>query len=111
MHLLVTAEDQAEIEEVDIYFRSVDEDAFPGVEFQAVGIPDSTYPYEFDWDIQALPDGQYEFYASALDGNGNRTMAPTNPYRFSINRNTTTVATAVALGSTWISPRFTRVTS
>lgn len=99
MHLLVTAEDQAEIIEVDIYYRSVDNDAFPAIEYQPAGIADSVYPYEFVWDITALADGEYEFFASALDANGNRTMAPMNPYRFSINRNTGTVASAVFLGS------------
>ncbi|MDZ4804045.1 MAG: hypothetical protein SGI90_04160, partial [Candidatus Eisenbacteria bacterium] len=100
MYLLVTAEDQAEILEIDIYYRSIDEDAFPAIEYQPVGIVDSVYPYEFVWDITTLADGEYEFYASALDANGNRTMAPINPYRFSINRNSASVAaTALFLGS------------
>jgi hypothetical protein len=102
MHLLVTAEDQSEIIEVDIFYRRIDGEnayAFPPVEYQAAGLTDTAYPYEFVWDITTLEDGVYEFFARALDANGNVTMAPENPYTFSINRNTATVTSAAFLGS------------
>ena len=100
MSLLVTAEDQSEIQEVDIYYRKVPViPAFPAVEYQSAGLIDTAYPYEFVWDITTLADGEYEFYARALDANGNITPAPLNPYSFSIMRTTATVVSAFFLGS------------
>ncbi len=102
MYLLVTAEDQAEILGIDIYYRVVDENFDPWdpeVAWTAAGLTDATYPYEFNWDITTLADGTYEFFARAEDANGNFTHPPTNPYRFSIMRETATISTVAFLGS------------
>lgn len=105
MTLLVTAEDQAQITSVDIYYRrdpayytSYDEwETY--LAWTPIGAADTAYPYEFAWDIQNLEDGVYQFYARATDANGNVTRPPQHPYRFSIMRTTATVTAANLLGS------------
>lgn len=108
MQLLVTAEDQAEITNVEIWYRLAPPSSDPLVALQPQyawtfsGMADDTYPYDFDhvgWDIESLPDGLYEFYAKATDANDNVTPPPTNPYHFSILRATASLTSVTLLGS------------
>ncbi|MBM3287787.1 MAG: hypothetical protein FJY88_10630, partial [Candidatus Eisenbacteria bacterium] len=50
--------------------------------------PDETYPYEFHWLMGALDDvdANYQFYAEAMDNDGNLSGIPVYPYGFGFNQ-------------------------
>ncbi len=116
LSMLVTAEDNTNIEKVEIWYRKAGGAApYDTTAWMIVpGMVDTTYPYIFGdldgaagpnppgnapaWNIAGLSDGVYQFFARATDANGNITPIFGNPYRFSLNRQTAHVTAVEKLG-------------
>ncbi len=92
--MLVTAEDTQAIDRVEIWYRKVAGLTASDTTSWAMvpGLSDSSYPYTFAWDLNGLADGVYEFFPRGFDANGNMTPVFGNPFRFSLNHRTATVA-------------------
>ena len=88
LRIFVTAEDAAGIENVRLFYRSDPDCGNPGTPVDwthvADALPaiDEDYPYQFNWPMAGLPDGAYQFYAEAIDANGNKSVIPVFPYGF-----------------------------
>ena len=105
---LVTGEDATAIAQVDLKFRKVGDcyDLYewenPWLSMSDLGYTtlNTSYDYPFEIDLATLVAdhgyGVYEWYAEAMDNNGNVTPPYENPYQFKILTNMATIMTPAA---------------
>ena len=104
LYMLVTAEDNAAIDSVWFMYRKVaGTDPFDVFDWTKLTegitpVADSTYPYEFTWDLTTLTDGVYEFFPRAVDSNGNVTPTFGNPFVISFSSRTAMITAVEQLG-------------
>ena len=98
----VTAEDSTSISYVDLLSRwnatcypdlEAWENPWESMSTAGYTTADSTYDYVFAIDMTGAADGAYEFFPMGVDGNGNMTPAPENPYAFRILNNRAIITT------------------
>ena len=98
LYMLVTAEDSQTIDRVELWYRKVagnsPSDTTAWAMVPTPVMPDTTYPYEFTWDVSGLSDGVYQFFPRGYDINGNATPIFKNPYWFSLNSQTAHITSA-----------------